>query len=150
LGDHHAYALVAFTPTFTTEIFVILLSSAQFALSRHGIGIVSVFALTLFPVPAFSQRIAPLAVVRPAAPFVDTTSSPPRIEPENRRRYVISAGIGAVVGAAAGFYLAAHSQTSCALPAGGECKNENYFLLDSAIGAVLGALIGIVIGGTSD
>jgi len=32
---------------------------------------------------------------------------------ENRRRFVVSAAIGAVVGAAAGFYVAARSQTSC-------------------------------------
>jgi hypothetical protein len=150
LGDHRTYPLVALAATLTTEIFMTLLSPVQFALSRYGIGIALVFALTLLPVPAVSQRVAPLGVVRPAAAFADTTSSPPRIEPENRRRYVISAAIGAVVGAAAGFYLAAGSQTSCALPAGSECKNENYFLLDSAVGAVLGALIGIVIGGTSD
>jgi hypothetical protein len=119
---------------------------------RYLIGTISVSALTLLPAPAFSQRVAPLAVVRPAASFADTNSSPPRIEPENRRRFVISAAIGAFVGAAAGFYLAheAASHTACALSPGGECKNANYYLIDSTVGAVLGALFGIVIGERSD
>ena len=110
----------------------------------------SMTLLTLLPNSALGQRVAPMAVVSGTPQPYANRSLPALIEPENRRRFVISATVGGIAGAAAGFYMA-HSEAShsgCPVSAGNGCTETNHYLAYSAIGAILGALMGIVVGGS--
>ena len=63
----------------------------------------SMTLLALLPSSALSQHVAPVAVVSASSPYSANRALPALIEPENRKRFVISATIGGIAGAAAGF-----------------------------------------------
>lgn len=110
------------------------------------IGTALVFALTLRPDQALSQRLAPAAVMRTTTSLKDAKALPILVESQSHRRLVISAAIGAVVGGAAGAYQA-HG-TVCLVSGNTQCVSNNYLRYIS-VGAVVGALIGVLVGGST-